>query len=214
MDYSFYLNTNIPDYAKLIEYGFEQIGQEYQYKKDLQSSGLYVLVKISSTQIDMRVIDKDFNDDFMPFGVKNSHCAEKTEADNILAQIIETCFNSVNVRNEIISYLKEKYGTVCEYPWEKFPNSCTFKTQNSKKWYALIMDISRNKIGLVGNNIIDVMNVKIASEKIEKMVDNKQYFYAYHQNKQNWISILLDKNTDMEMLKKLIDDSYNLVEKP
>lgn len=40
-----------------------------------------------------------------------------------------------------------------------------------------------------------------------------RYFPAYHMDKVHWISILLDKETDMDAAKRMLDESYALVEK-
>lgn len=55
--------------------------------------------------------------------------------------------------------------------------------------------------------------MKITEEKVLDLIDNKEYFKAYHMNKKYWYTITLTKNINMKKLEKLIDESYNLVEK-
>ena len=47
-------------------------------------------------------------------------------------------------------------------------------------------------------------------EEIEKLIDNKRYFPAYHMNKKYWCTICLDGTVELEEIYKLIDISYEL----
>ncbi|MCM1043374.1 MAG: MmcQ/YjbR family DNA-binding protein [Corallococcus sp.] len=214
MDYGFYLKTSTPDFDKLKDYGFCNEKGKYVYKRDLTENGLYVCITITQDSLDLRVIDKAFDDDFLPFSIKNKMSPVKSEAESIVEDIVKTCFVSTDVTQNLIDYLDKKYGKKHETPWDDLPNYYTFKAPNSLKWYAIIMHIPAKRLGLDGENKVDIINFKIASEKIPHLVDNKHYFLSYHMNKKNWITVLLDKYTDTETLKRLIDDSFNMVEKP
>ena len=68
-------------------------------------------------------------------------------------------------RLELKKYIAETYGIEpdCPWiknPWGKYPSYSVFRHQNNNKWFALIMDIPRNRIGLRGTDIIDVVNLK------------------------------------------------------
>ena len=47
---------------------------------------------------------------------------------------------------------------------------------------------------------------------INKLVDNKSYFKAYHMNKNNWITILLDDSLNDNDIIKMIDSSYEVID--
>ncbi len=214
MDYGFYLKTYAPDFDKLLGYGFCREGDAYILAKDLSENGLYMRVEITETRFEVRVIDRAFDDDFLPFSVKNGSSPVKSEAERLVEEIVGACFVSIDVTKNLVAYLEEKYGTKHEEPWEDSPGDYTFKTPNSKKWYAIIMHIPGKRIGLETENAVDIINFKIDPAKISALVDNKHYFYAYHMNKKNWITVLLDKDTDMQTLKVLLDDNFRMVEKP
>lgn len=213
MDYSFYLSKYIPNYKKLINFGFILFGNDLIYRQDLKEQNLFAEFKISNDKFEIKVIDKAFDDEFLPFNIKNHPCKEKLEVETILNSIISNCFDSISIKKNIINFLQETYGTIPEKPWEEYPNYYTFKTNKSKKWYAIIMDIKQKKLGIDSENIVDAINLKIDPNLIKQLIDNIHYFPAYHMNKKYWITILLDKNTDIVKLKELIDKSYNLVEK-
>ena len=48
---------------------------------------------------------------------------------------------------------------------------------------------------------------------LPSLIDRQGIFPAYHMNKQHWISVVLDKNTDKAMLFDLIEMSYDLINK-
>ena len=195
---------------KIEECGFVLDKNKYTLKKDIDNN-LYASFTIDK-DLDIKVYDKISNEEFIPYklnttvGTYVSEIREKR--DKIKKQIIDNCFNN-NTRNEIINYIHEKYQINEEHPWDEYPSFYTFKTNN--KWFGLIMRIPYKSLGIDSIEEVDVINVKIEPEKIDKLVDNKRYFKAYHMNKKYWITIVLNYNTDVDKLKELVDNSYKLV---
>lgn len=56
-----------------------------------------------------------------------------------------------------------------------------------------------------------IMNIKIDTNLISSIIDNKNIFPAYHMSKKHWISIYLDKHINIDKIKALLDLSYSLV---
>ena len=54
------------------------------------------------------------------------------------------------------------------------------------------MNIPSKKLGVETERNIDIMNVRVESQEIEKLLKRPGYFPAYHMNKKNWISISLE----------------------
>ena len=118
----------------------------------------------------------------------------------------------MDYRKILLDYVREKYGTIPEEPWED-NNHATIKTTNTKKWYGIFMSIPYKTLGLEKSGNIDVLNVKADPEIIQSLIDKKHFFPAYHMNKKYWISIVLDSDVDLDLVKSLIDESFKLVEK-
>ena len=211
MDCTHYLQFYKPVAAKLLSFGFIKQHESWLLERDLPLKNLFVRIEITPSQFSARVIDRDFNDDFLPFSVKDGKSPVKAVVNEILDEILVQCFT--NTRRDVIAYCEQTFHTLHECPWKEFPEFCTFKTMNSQKWYALIMNIPCQKLGLIDRGIVDVINLKLPPEQIPSLIDNKHYFNAYHMNKKHWLTILLDQNTDMAQLKTLIQTSYQLVEK-
>ena len=112
-------------------------------------------------------------------------------------------------REEIFEYAAENYSTTPEYLWENDPVSAVLRNKTSSKWYAILMRVPRKTLGLPGKGEADVMNIKCGPLVSGSLRMQKGFLPAYHMNKDNWISILLDEAPE-EQITELIDLSYEL----
>ena len=115
-------------------------------------------------------------------------------------------------REEIFEYVKEEYNTIQEYSWEKYPLYAVLK-HNNNKWYGIVMNVEKEKLGIDGKKEIDILVVKCPPEMIGNLRLRKGFLPAYHMNKEHWITILLDGSVESEKIKQLIDLSYELTKK-
>lgn len=74
------------------------------------------------------------------------------------------------------------------------------------------MEIPFSKLFKKENGKVMIMNLKNDPNKIQQIIDYKNFFPAYHMNKKYWFSVLLDNRIDFEKLKQRIDESYDSVE--
>ncbi len=63
-------------------------------------------------------------------------------------------------RERITQYMQDTYGTEAEYLWADSPDSAVFRHPASRKWYAIIMRVLPERLGLNGEQDLDVMKVK------------------------------------------------------
>lgn len=113
-------------------------------------------------------------------------------------------------RGQLLKYISEYYSVDEEHPWEKYPDNTVFRHQNNKKWFALIMSVSKSKLGAIGTEMIDILNVKCDPIMIGSLRKEKGFFPAYHMNKTNWITVALDGSVSDEKVKCLLDISFDL----
>ena len=111
-------------------------------------------------------------------------------------------------RNELESFIKETYNADANYPWFKYPNYEVFRHSSNQKWFALIMDVPKSKLGLQGTETLDVVNFKCAPLLIGSLREESGFFPAYHMNKDSWITVALDGSVSDEKIKMLLDMSY------
>lgn len=113
-------------------------------------------------------------------------------------------------RTELLSWIKKTYGAEPEYPWASDPDSAVFRHHDNRKWYALIMNIPRSKLGLAGDSRVDILNLKADTELSGSFLAQEGIFPAYHMNKTKWISVLLDGTVKTEQILFLLDISFTL----
>lgn len=117
----------------------------------------------------------------------------------------------MELREKIFAYAKEKYGTKPEFLWKRDPASAVLRNARNRKWYAVVMNIPRNRLGLAGTENVDVMNVKADPDLISLIIQAKGFLPAYHMNKKYWVSLLLDGSVEEEKALDFLDKSYELV---
>ena len=115
-------------------------------------------------------------------------------------------------RQELFNWVNSEYGTLPEYQWAKFPRYAVLRNDDNK-WYAVIMDIPKNKFDIDSDEVVDVLNVKADMMLIDMLVEKPGYYRAYHMNKNQWMSIFLDGSVPDEAIKNLIAESYEKTSK-
>lgn len=112
-------------------------------------------------------------------------------------------------RQAVFDYIKKKYKVLPEYPWRKDNRSAVFRHADNKKWFALVMDVRRDKLGLSDEDYVDVINLKIDDLFFRDMIIREDGIMpAYHMNKMHWITVLLDGTVPEERVFELIGMSF------
>ena len=197
--------------------GFAPKDGGFLFRTDLENRGFYAVVTVSGGETDVKVFEYPDGEEYIPFGVKTAggaFVAEiRREVESILSSLRDECFELSDGREILMSFCRERFGTVPETPWEEYPDFYTFKTEKSKKWYALFMRVPYRSLHVDRDGFADVVNIKLPPEKITSLVDGDVYLPAYHMNKKYWMTVLLDGKADIGKVKELIEESYSLAEK-
>ena len=115
-------------------------------------------------------------------------------------------------RKEIFEYVKKQYGTIPEYLWSSSPDSAVLRHQNGK-WYAVIMNVEKFKLGLNGDGTVEIIDVKCDPEMTGMIIQTYGFLPGYHMNKQHWITILLDGTVGESKTLDFLDMSYDLIDR-
>ena len=83
------------------------------------------------------------------------------------------------------------YSTSPDYPFEDDFETAVLRHADNRKWYAIVMRVSRRKFGFDSDEIIDVVNLKQPTEMFGSFGAGAGVYPAYHMNKLHWISVLL-----------------------
>ena len=111
----------------------------------------------------------------------------------------------------IIDYVREQYGDELEFLWENFPRDAIWRNPVTRKWYGLLMAVSRRKLGQDADDEVEIIDLLFSRHEAPDFVaGNKNVLPGYHMNKNNWITIVLDGSMATEQILALLDQSYRL----
>ena len=113
-------------------------------------------------------------------------------------------------REELEAYILNHYSTEPDYPWADTPRAAVFRHAGNRKWFALVMEVPRDKLGLAGTEQLDIVNFKCDPILISSLHGEPGIFPAYHMNKSSWITAALDGSVQTETIELLLDVSYEL----
>ncbi len=108
------------------------------------------------------------------------------------------------------TYITDIYGAKGEHMWAKHPTFAVYRHQSNKKWFAVIMEIPKSKIGLCGDALVSVINLKCDPLLIGSLLLENGIHKGYHMNKNYWITLRLDGSVNNEKIKWLLDVSFDL----
>ena len=94
-------------------------------------------------------------------------------------------------KQEFFDMCMAAYSTSPDYPFEDDFETAVLRHADNRKWYAIVMRVSRRKFGFDSDEIIDVVNLKQPTEMFGSFGAGAGVYPAYHMNKLHWISVLL-----------------------
>ncbi len=111
----------------------------------------------------------------------------------------------------VIDYAKEYFGTEPEYLWARTPDAGVLRQSKNKKWYGIVMNIPKSKLGIKEDGNVDILDVKCDPQLLGSFLMKKGCFPAYHMNKKHWLTVLLDGSVSQEDIIMFINQSYDLI---
>ena len=89
-----------------------------------------------------------------------------------------------SLKDEVFACIKKKYKVLPEYPWRKYDSNAVLRHADNKKWFALVMEVSGDKLGLSTTDLVDVINLKCDDPFFRDMlIQQKGILPAYHMMK-------------------------------
>ena len=113
-------------------------------------------------------------------------------------------------RGEWKEYIAGTYGVEPDFPWARFPNHMVFRHEQNRKWFALLMSIPGSKLGIPGDQTVDILNLKCDPLLTGSHRREPGFYPAYHMNKETWITAALDGSAEEERIKQLLHMSFYL----
>ena len=110
-------------------------------------------------------------------------------------------------KQEFIEYCHSTYGTSPDYPFDEDFETAVLRHAENRKWYALVMKVSRRKFGFESDEVINVVNLKLPTEMFGSFGASDGVYPAYHMNKLHWVSVLLPDASD-DVVQFLVNVSF------
>ena len=110
-------------------------------------------------------------------------------------------------KQQFLEYCLNTYGTSPDYPFDADFETAVFRHADNRKWYAIVMRVSRHKFGFDSDEVIDVVNLKLPTEMFGSFGAADGVYPAYHMNKLHWISVLLPDSHE-DVIQFLVNVSF------
>ena len=200
-------------------YGFVESSGVWTYSCMILQGDFVMTVSITADNVNFQVFDQEMGDLYPQVHMESmtgSFVASVREAClEILYQIRKACFEVQDFicpqTKRIMAQIQEKYGNQLEYLWEKSPDTAVLRHEGHKKWYAVLMKISWDKLEKGREGLVEAVNLK--HDQVVDLISQKGIYPAFHMNKRYWISVALDDTLSDEEVLELIEKSWNLTSK-
>ena len=197
-------------------YGFVENGEVWNYSSQILEGDFVMTVSITTENVSFQVFDQETGDLYPQVHMESmtgSFVGNVREAClEILYQIRKACFEVQDYicpqTKRIMAQVQEKYGNQLEYLWEKSPDTAVLRHEGNKKWYAVLMKISWDKLEKGREGQVEALNLK--HDQVADLLSKKGIYPAFHMNKRYWISVAFDDTLSDEMVLELIEKSWNL----
>lgn len=202
---------------KILQHGFTRDGKFFVRREKIFNdftaeiiidAGGNVTTKIFDTDGELYTLHlvEDASGSFVG-SVKDAH-------EKLLQELAANCFDEQLFACEqtlkLVEYIREKFSGAPEFLWEKFPNYAVFRRRDNRKWYAVIMVVPRNKLKLSGTDELEILNLRVEPEELNRIVDGEKYFRGWHMNKKSWMTLRLDGALSDEEIFSRLTQSYRL----
>ena len=209
-----------PNTEKLLQSGFIKTESGYFQESPLLDFLLRVTVS-EEGKVDAQLFDPEADAPYtlhLVEGAKGNFVGEVKKAyEEALISLAETCFDRAvykqRLTKDLLLAAEEKYGDTCEYLWERYPDCGVLRRPNNRKWYAVIMTVAGNKVGLSTDNIVEIVDLRAEQEVVNSLVGKRGFAPAYHMNKKSWITVLLDGSVELSTVVDMLENSRTLAAK-
>ena len=200
-------------------FGFVENSGVWTYSCQILQGDFVMTVSITANNVSFQVFDQETCDLYPQVhmeSMRGSFVGNVREAClEILYQIRKACFEVQDFifpqTKRIMAQIQEKYGNQLEYLWEKSPDTAVLRHESNKKWYAVWMKISWNKLEKGREGQVEAVNLK--HDQVADLLSKKGIYPAFHMNKRYWISVVLDDTLSDEEVLGLMEKSCNLTTK-
>ena len=112
----------------------------------------------------------------------------------------------------LCAWIREAYGAEPEHLWPDYPDTFIFRHAKNRKWFGVVMEVERAKLGLAGAGKVFLLDVKTGPLLGGSYLGQPGIVRAWHMNKTHWLGVLLDGSAPEATVRELVDLSFSLTE--
>ena len=117
----------------------------------------------------------------------------------------------VHTRQQVLDMALALPGAASDMPFDEDFDTTVLRHGDTGKWFGILMKVPRGKVGLSGEGVAEVLNLKC-----DPMLGyglrqtHPDILPAWHMNKQHWISVRLEGDVPEDVLRMLVEMSFDL----
>ena len=204
---------------KTLSNGFQRDGDKFIRREKILDMTLTIIID-NQGSVTTKIIDADGEPYTLHLveGASGSFVGSvKNAYEKILNDVAANCFDDENFKSvqalKVVEFIQKNFADEPEFLWEKFPSYAVFRRKDNHKWYAVIMSIPRNKLQLDGAAELEIVNLRVEPEELDRIFDGEKYFRGWHMNKKSWMTLRLDETLSFEEISARLEESYQLAGK-
>ncbi len=209
------------DVGAMISYGFSPCDKGYEITRDIIDGDFALTVSVSRDgAVATSLVECDTLDEYTLYKTDAEGAfvgRVREEIANFLEDVAKRCTVSSAFRarqtNRILRFVADKYGTEPEFLWDNSPDCAVLRRADTKKWYAIIMTIPKDRLGFESHEKIEVMNMRRRPDKMASLLEREGYYPGWHMNKKSWYTVILDSSLPDDEIERRLDESYGLAVK-
>lgn len=210
------------DFEKIKKYGFNKIQDDWVLNKAFMNGAFECRICIDKDgKVSGVVYDTASREEYLPIRMEHTtggfSSEVRAEYEKILYDILKNCFAEnyfiYPQANRITELIYKKYSINPDFPWkgQKNASDAGVFRKASGKWFALIMNIKKNKLLPGSKGDADIINLKLDEAEINTLIKKDGFYPAYHMNKKSWLTIAFDETLLDNEIMGFIEKSYENV---
>lgn len=206
-----------PNREKLQKLGFVLRDSDFTKEYRLNDSGFLLELRLTpDNALHTRVCDPITQDEYRLHlsqeAIGSFVGTVRSEFADILEHVVQAGYDvqvfSQPTSRALIDHVRATYGHELEYLWQQQSGNAIWRRTDTKKWYGVMALISKRKLGLDSDDLVEVLNLSLDPVEVVQVIDHLHIFPGWHMNKKYWVSVLLDGTVPLEEIIDLLRQSY------
>ena len=95
----------------------------------------------------------------------------------------------MQIKEEVLAYVRETYHVDIEYLWKKSPGNGIFRHADNRKWFAALLIAKKKSLGLSEEGDLDLLNVKVGDAYLLDTLAGQEGFFPWLSHEQRTLAV-------------------------